>query len=126
MQGHVFSAHYLTWFDMAHTELLARVAGRPYVELVAGGVDVVVAEAGVRYLAPAHYDDALYVAAVPEALGNTSVSTRFTVVRDGETIATGFMRHVCVDAATLSKRPWPEELRAGFAHFLGRSAGDAR
>jgi hypothetical protein len=46
MQGHVFNAHYLTWFDMAHTALLKDALSRPYSELVASGIDVVVAGRG--------------------------------------------------------------------------------
>ena len=54
MQGHVFNGHYLTWFDLAHTELLRAATGLAYDQLVARhGFDVVVAESNVRYRAPA-------------------------------------------------------------------------
>ena len=57
MQGHVFNAHYLTWFDVAHTELL-REAGFPG-SFEREAVDVVVAEAQVRYRSPARFDEEL-------------------------------------------------------------------
>jgi acyl-CoA thioester hydrolase len=115
MQGHVFNAHYLTWFDMAHTAALAEALGRPYEELVASGVDFVVAESGVRYLAPARFDEELEIGVEFEPPTNSSLTSRFTVRRDGSSIAEGFLRHVCVDAQTLQKRAWPEDVRAAFA-----------
>lgn len=115
MQGHVFNAHYLTWFDMAHSVALGEALGRPYRELMHSGFDVVVSESGVRYLAPAHYDDELRIEVEFEPPTASSLTSRFTVRRDGEPIATGFLRHVCVDATTLGKRPWPDDAREALA-----------
>ena len=117
MQGHVFNAHYLTWFDMAHTELL-RDAGDLYNKLLAEGVDFVVAESGVRYLAPARFDDELEVGVALEPPTTSSLTSRFTVTRGGETVATGFLRHVCVDRATMRKAPWPEVARDAFGRYV--------
>lgn len=118
MQGHVFNAHYLTWFDMAHTSLLTEALGRSYAELVASGVDVVVAESGVRYLAPARFDQELEIGVQLEPPTNSSLTSRFTVRRDDSLIAEGFLRHVCVDARTLQKMSWPEDIRAAFAPYV--------
>lgn len=115
MQGHVFNAHYLTWFDMAHTAMLEAVLERSYSALIDSGIDVVVAESGVRYLAPARYGDELAVAVGVEPPTTSSLTSRFTITRTaGDTVATGFLRHVCVDARTYAKRPWPEDIRARF------------
>jgi acyl-CoA thioester hydrolase len=119
MQGHVFNGHYLTWFDIAHTEALRTATGRSYAELVqAHGVDFVVAESGVRYLAPAHFDDLLEVGVTFEPLTSSSLTSRFTIVRDGGTVATGFLRHVCVDAKAYTKTPWPDAVRAALAPYV--------
>jgi acyl-CoA thioester hydrolase len=118
MQGHVFNAHYLTWFDMAHTALLTEALGMPYRELVASGVDVVVAESGVRYLSPARFEDELEIGIEVDPLTNSSMTSRFIVSRDGEIITRGFLRHVCVSPDTLEKIPWPEEIRAAFAPYV--------
>ena len=123
MQGHVFNAHYLTWFDMAHTALLGEALGRPYTALVAEGVDVVVAESGVRYLAPARFDDELEIGMTLDPPTTSSMTTRFTVRRNGATITTGFLRHVCVDATALTKRPWPDELRSAFEPYVVEAGG---
>ncbi len=118
MQGHVFNAHYLTWFDMAHTALLGETLGRPYSELVDSGIDFVVAESGVRYLAPAHFNEVLEIAVELEPPTNSSLTSRFTVRRDDEAVAEGFLRHVCVSAATMQKRPWPDDVRGAFSRYV--------
>jgi acyl-CoA thioester hydrolase len=118
MQGHVFNAHYLTWFDMAHTDLLVAALGRPYTELVASGIDLVVAESGVRYRAPAHFDELLEIRVRLDPPTVSSLTSRFAIYRQGELITEGFLRHVCVDAKTHAKRPWPDEVRLAFAPYV--------
>jgi acyl-CoA thioester hydrolase len=118
MQGHVFNGHYLTWFDMAHSALLGEALGRPYTELIASGIDVVVAESGVRYLAPAHFDELLEIRVDLDPPTISSLTSRFTVRRGDEVITNGFLRHVCVDAETYQKRPWPDAVSAAFHAYV--------
>ena len=47
-QGVVFNAHYLAYFDIGITELWREALGS-YQDMLDAGVDVVVAEAGVRF-----------------------------------------------------------------------------
>jgi acyl-CoA thioester hydrolase len=118
MQGHVFNGHYLTWFDMAHTELLQAVFG-PYLQFVEReGIDIVVAESGVRYLAPAHFDDELTIEVTLDEPTTSSLTSRFTIRRDGDGIAEGFLRHVCVDHKDYNKKAWPDAVRAALAPFV--------
>jgi acyl-CoA thioester hydrolase len=120
MQGHVFNAHYLTYFDLAHTEALRSASGLSYPELVrANGVDFVVAESGVRHLAPAHYDDLLEIAVTFAPLTTSSMTSRFAVTRGADAIATGFLRHVCVDSKDFKKTGWPDAIRAVLAPYVG-------
>lgn len=121
MQGHVFNAHYLTWFDMAHTELLNQVLERPYRELVASGIDIVVAESGVRYRAPTHFEDELVIAVELEPPTTSSLTSRFSVTRGETLVADGFLRHVCVAANSLEKIAWPDDVRRA---LLGQIAAD--
>lgn len=118
MQGHVFNGHYLTWFDMAHTGLLTRASGRSYTDMVASGIDVVVAETGIRFLAPARFEDELEITVELDPLTTSSLTSRYTVRRQGAVITTGFLRHVCVDPRTMTKVPWPAELRAALEPYV--------
>lgn len=113
MQGHVFNAHYLMYFDLAHTEALRSASGLTYPELVqVHGVDFVVAESGVRHHAPARYDDLLEIGVTFEAPTTTSLTSRFAIACGGNEVASGFLRHVCVDGKTFKKTPWPDAFRA--------------
>ncbi len=127
MQGHVFNGHYLTWFDMAHTGLLTKAFERSYREMVASGVDVVVAEAGIRFLAPARFEEELEIAVELDPPTDSSLTSRYTVRRQGTVITTGFLRHVCVDARAMTKVPWPADLRAALEPYVtkGRCVTEA-
>jgi acyl-CoA thioester hydrolase len=118
LQGHVFNAHFLTWFDIAYGELIAAAGGRPYSALIADGIDVVVAEVGIRYLAPAQFDDELQIEIEVQPLTNTSMTSHFTVKRGEVEVAKAFVRHVCFDLNARTKRPWPDEIRAGIEPYV--------
>jgi acyl-CoA thioester hydrolase len=120
-QGIVFNAHYDAWFDIALTELWRAALGS-YGAMVERGIDVVVAEASVRYLAPARFDDELELGIGIERLGRTSIVSAHEVWRGGEQLAAGTTRHVCVDAQALRPEPIPEWLREALHPFrLGES-----
>lgn len=112
MQGHVFNGHYLTWLDMAHTDALRAGLG-DYPSIVARGIELVVAECTIRFRAPARYDDELTVGVVFQPPGTTSLVSDFAIARGDQTIAEATMRHVCVDASTFAKTPWPGWAREG-------------
>ena len=109
-QGVVFNAHYLAWFDIALTELWRAALGS-YDAMVKRGVDVVVAEATVRYLRPARFDDELDLCISISHLGTSSIVSDHEILRDGEAITRGQTRHVCVLADALIKAPIPDWLR---------------
>ena len=54
--GVVYHANYLVWCEIGRTEFI-RSLGRRYAEMEADGVSLAVAEASLRYHAPARYDD---------------------------------------------------------------------
>ncbi|MCW1960078.1 MAG: acyl-CoA thioesterase [Mycobacterium sp.] len=110
MQGRVFNGHYLTWVDMAHTEALRELFGS-YRELTARGIDLVVAAAELQFRAPATFDDELMVRVSLETPGNTSLRSHFSITRGKDPIAAATMVHVCVDATSFEKQPWPEWFR---------------
>ncbi|HEX7173071.1 MAG TPA: thioesterase family protein [Candidatus Limnocylindria bacterium] len=114
LQGVVFYANYLGYFDIAMTELW-RSAVSPYGEMNESGADMVVAEAHITYRASARFDDEVDLVATVMSLGETSMVTSLAVERmpDGELLAEGRLRHVFVDPATMQKRGIPAEVRAG-------------
>src|SRR5204862_7377875 len=113
-QGIVFNANYLLYFDVAFTEYWREHVG-PWQEMVAGGVDAVVAEANVRFRAPARFDDELALEVTTEELGSTSTTTRIDVRREDELLVEGRLRHVFVDTQTWGKTTMPAAIRAKLA-----------
>jgi acyl-CoA thioester hydrolase len=110
MQGHAFNAHYVTWMDIAHTELWRSAIG-PFADFVAGGHEVLVAEIGTRFRSGAHFDDVVAIEVVVDPLTTSSMTSRHTMRRGDEVLAEAWVRHVCVDAVTHEKRPWPAGVR---------------
>jgi acyl-CoA thioester hydrolase len=43
------------------------------------------------------------------------MTSRHAVRRGEELLVEGWVRHVCVDASTYEKRPWPDGVAAAFA-----------
>lgn len=113
-QGVVFNGQYLFFYDVAFTELWRDRIG-PYREMVDRGFDIVVGEARVRFVAGARFDDELDITLTIEHLGTTSMVIQ-PVFRVGERlIADGEVRHVFVDAATLTKTAMPADVRGALA-----------
>jgi acyl-CoA thioester hydrolase len=108
-QGVAFNANYLTYFDLTMTELWRELGG--YQAMVEDGIDMVVAEATIRYLAPLRFDDVFEVVARIVRLGETSMTTELVVENGGEPAAEGQLRHVFVDPAGGAKQPIPDQIR---------------
>lgn len=118
MYGHVNNAHYLTWFDMAHTDMMRAALRSVGSDRDPFSVAVVVAECGIRYLGAAFADDELEVDVTLEPLTTTSMTSRYVVRRGTEILAEAFLRHVCFDLDANTKVPWPADLRAGSEQFV--------
>jgi acyl-CoA thioester hydrolase len=118
-QGVVFYANYLVYFDVAITELWREAFGDGYAGMIQSGTDAMVAEANIRYRAPARFDEELDLVASVTRIGTTSTMTRLTAQRvsDGAVLAEADLRHVFIDLKTLEKTEIPEEMRAGMGKF---------
>lgn len=120
-QGIVFNARYLEYFDVAMTEIWREAVG-PYEQATAdAGVDLVVAEAGIRYLDSLRFDEVFELRAMVARIGTTSMTTAIEVVRDSTVVAAGELRHVFVDPGEGRPVPIPDAVRAAFEPYL---AGD--
>jgi acyl-CoA thioester hydrolase len=116
-QGVVFNANYLAYADIAITELFREAFGSWEAPMAEHGVDMVVAEANVRYRAPLRFDEEVELVAAVDRLGETSVTTRIEMVRDGETAAEVTIRHVVVGAESRVKAPIPDAVREPLARY---------
>ena len=117
-QSVVFNAHYFAYFDLALTELFRAVFGG-YESMLERQVDLVVGEASARFLAPARFDDELEVAVSVTRLGTTGVTTRYELLRDGQLLVEGTLRHVVVNLGTHAKAPIPDWMREGLEALAG-------
>lgn len=118
-QGVVFNANYLSYFDIAITELWRELGG--YAAMVESGVDMVVAEATVRYRQPLRFDEEFDAVAVVDRLGETSMSIAIELRRDGETVTEGSLRYVFVETGGGAKAAIPDPIRSALAEFAPAS-----
>ena len=124
-QGVVFNAHYLAYVDIGITEIW-RAAFGSYGMMLERGVDIVVAEAHLRFRSSARFDDELRIEVVFTHLGNTSIVTRHRMMRDEELLVEVEIRHVLVSTATMTKTPIPNWLRDGVAAWTGELGREDR
>ena len=109
--GVVFYANYLKYFERARTEWL-RALGIEQRRLQSeAGIQFVVADVAMRYLAPAKLDDVLQVSARVVEWGNASLVFE-QEARCGDVLLTqGRIRAGCVSASTLRPQRIPAALR---------------
>jgi acyl-CoA thioester hydrolase len=113
-QGIVFNANYLAWFDIAMTELYREALGG-WDKLTEAGYEAVVAEATLRFKAPAKFDDVVELHVSITNLGTTSMTAGVEIKRDGELLVEGELRHVFLSKETWEKVPIPEWVRSALA-----------
>jgi acyl-CoA thioester hydrolase len=114
-QAVVFNANYLTYFDLTMTELWRGFGG--YQAMVESGVDLVVAEARVRYLDALRFDDEFEIEAAVTRLGETSMTTEMTLLRNGKPVAVGELRHVFVESGGGATAPIPAPIRSALGEY---------
>jgi len=115
-QNAVFNANYLTYFDIAISELWREAMGG-YESMLADGIDMVVAEARVRYLVPLRFDEEFDVRVSVDKLGTTSLVSAMAIEREGDVVAEGELRHVFIASSNGEKAPIPERVRAALERY---------
>ena len=112
--GVVYHANYLSFFEIARTELI-RLRGVAYRALEENGLRLMVTEAGLQYHSPGHYDDELAITARLGESGPARVRFDYEVRRAGEedVLVTG---HTVLASIDVDGRPCrlPPELRELF------------
>jgi acyl-CoA thioester hydrolase len=97
--GIAHHSHYLVWCEEARTAYM-RAAGISYRELEAKGLLLVVVEVGVRYRAPARYDDLLRIDCWVRDRNRRRVEFGYAVVRpaDDRCLATAHTALMALDS----------------------------
>ena len=78
--GFVYHPHYLVWCEIGRTELIRRL-GTSYADVEGAGTFLAVAEAQVRYLAPARYDDVVRIATRVEQIQSRAITFAYELSR---------------------------------------------
>ncbi len=119
MMGVAYYANYLRWFEVGRNELI-RTRGLTYRQFEERGLILPVAEAHVKYLESAHYDDELEIMTRTSELGRVRVSFEYEIWRRSDSdrprdlIATGFTAHACLARDGLK----PTRIPADYATLL--------
>jgi acyl-CoA thioester hydrolase len=116
-QGIVFNANFLAYVDVVLTEIWRQSMGS-YDLLLETGVDTVVAEANLRFLAPGHFDDVLRIEGGFDGLGSTSTTLKLWFRRDDDLLIEADTRYVFVDLEKWEKAPIPDEVRKSLEPLL--------
>jgi len=110
--GIVYYANYLVWCEVGRVELM-RALGGSYADLEAQGYGLAVAEATVRYLAPARFDDPVRIETTLVGVRSRAVTFDYVIshAETGTRFATAHTALVSIDS---SGRPTalPPEFRA--------------
>jgi acyl-CoA thioester hydrolase len=116
-QGIVFNANFLAYVDVVLTEIWRQTMGS-YDHLLETGVDTVVGEANLRFLAPGRFDEVLRIEAGFDGLGTTSTVLKLWFRRDDDLLVEADIRYVFVDLKTWEKTPIPDEVRTRLEPLL--------
>lgn len=111
MQGIVFNAHYLMYFDVGMTEYW-RALALPYAEAMqALGGELYVRKATLEFAASARMDDEVDVALRCERIGHTSMTMTGAIFRGERALVGAEIVYIFADPATQTARPVPAALR---------------
>jgi acyl-CoA thioester hydrolase len=110
--GIVYYANFLVWCEVGRVEFM-RALGGSYADLEAKGYGLAVAEARVRYLAPARFDDSIRIETSLVGVRSRAVAFDYVISNavSGVRLATAHTALVSIDS---SGRPTalPPEFRA--------------
>jgi acyl-CoA thioester hydrolase len=110
--GVVYHANYLVWCEIGRTEHL-RALGATYRDMERSGVRLAVAEASIRYHAPARYDDVVRIRTTLDDVGSRMVVFGYDLsnAETGERFAAARTTLIAIDDAGKVTRI-PADVRA--------------
>lgn len=114
--GFVYHPNYLVWCEIGRTELM-RDLGYAYADIERSGIRLAVAEASLRYVRAAQYDDEVRIVTSIEAVQSRTITFRYEILREGsavpELLATARTKLIAIDGRG-SPRRLPQELLRTF------------
>jgi acyl-CoA thioester hydrolase len=114
--GVVYYANYVVWMEVGRVEFF-RAAGLRYRDFETDtGLHLAVAEAQVRYLAPARYDDLIIIRTSLTERHARMITLQYEMrhAETGQALAKGHTKHVFLAAATLKPAKLPTAYHAMF------------
>ena len=122
--GVAYHANYLVWCEIGRTDLM-RALGPSYAEMEQGGLRLAVAEASLRYAAPARYDDELLVETRLERIQSRFVTFSYRILLErpagagqaGTLLATATTVLVSIDGDGRT-RTMPPHVRQAFDRLV--------
>jgi len=113
MQGVVFNAHWLTFFDEASTRWFEWLGFDPKETFIEGGAfDVMVVRAVLEWKGPAGFDADVAIEVAPVRIGDASFDVRFAATADGSPACVGTITYVSVVPGSKRSVPIPDVLRS--------------
>ena len=109
--GIVFNSNSLVYTDVAATEFWREHLGG-YTAFNEIGLDMVLAEANLRFRRPLEFDDFFEVRVSVGTVTARSLTMEFEFTREGEVVAEIEISYVCVDSEQHTPQPIPDEVRA--------------
>jgi acyl-CoA thioester hydrolase len=79
--GLAYHANYLVWCEIGRTDFM-RQLGTTYAEIEGQGFFLAVAEASIRFAAPAHYDDLLTIETCVVSARSRTITFAYRIRRD--------------------------------------------
>jgi len=111
LQGVVFNAHWLTYFDEASTRFFAAIRATP-AAVVFRDFDVMVVRAVLDWQRPAGFDDEVVITVVPTRLGSASFDLTYAAAVEGRPACTGTITYVSVVPGSPESTPIPAAIRS--------------
>lgn len=94
--GVVYYANYLVFFERGRCDFM-RARAFAYADMEREGFFLPVADAAVKYLKPARFDDLLTIETTLVEVGRSSLHFTYRVLRGDDLLCTGTTRHACVN-----------------------------
>ncbi len=111
MQGVVFNAHWLTYFDDTCTRFFEAIGYEPNVAFFRD-FDVMLVKAVIEWQGPARFDVPVDIAVHPSRLGTASLDLRYVATTEGVPACSATVTYVSVKPSTHAPEPIPADLRA--------------